>query len=593
MPPALAGSTGQSSVSRRPGSAPKAVSTTTPRPNALAPGPHGDAPGKSALAKVLSRLRCHASGKQLGAGYQRIQGISSGAGGDVFMAVTNLPDGGFGEVAVKHIRVTNAAINRHAHQEMSLVFLAQEKYAAEVDEVVHRGHPNIVSYLDWFGTEKELFLVMDRCDFALSDVIYTVGAMRSQYERRFAEMKPRIKATDGLVTPECGNADPEVFRFTEREINKVMCQMLSALAFLNRHGIWHRDVKTDNILWQVGPENSEGRYKLADFGTAACVREGETCKHDKNCGTLWIMAPELLSRQPHSMNCDIWSLGVVLFEVAVLERPFSSKELLAYKNSLAASGEGSFWRGITACTSAKTKSSATCLGPSPPGSAKRQVPRSPTFRSNAPATRRSAGAGEGGTSLERAASLPALRTRTRMSDNSVGKVPPLPVGCAGHAESIEGSPSMPGSPQISSRPSEITARKLAFLRKRSGNRWIYGQELRSLIFEDMLEDDRNVRPTASELLEGKRLLALVKSLGWISSSGPHCDRGLPGPTPMSPKALTEVGSRMASKNTPSPIDADTGILLAKLLRHVTGESFKAAVQAERFARQRQADEGFS
>ena len=47
-----------------------------------------------------------------------------------------------------------------------------------------------------------------------------------------------------------------------------------------------------------------GSYKLADFGTAT-VLEAAPLRRDE-CGTLWIMAPELLGRRPHGLNCDVW-----------------------------------------------------------------------------------------------------------------------------------------------------------------------------------------------------------------------------------------------------------------------------------------------
>ena len=46
-----------------------------------------------------------------------------------------------------------------------------------------------------------------------------------------------------------------------------------------------------------------GSYKLADFGTATVL---EAPLRRDECGTLWIMAPELLGRRPHGLNCDVW-----------------------------------------------------------------------------------------------------------------------------------------------------------------------------------------------------------------------------------------------------------------------------------------------
>jgi serine/threonine-protein kinase len=103
----------------------------------------------------------------------------------------------------------------------------------------------------------------------------------------------------------------------------VVQQLLSALHESHRHGIVHRDVKPSNILL-VPEEGSVGRVKLLDFGLAKApvnlavihTRPGHAC------GTPGYAAPELLSGGGADHHCDLWSAGVILFELLAGVRPF-------------------------------------------------------------------------------------------------------------------------------------------------------------------------------------------------------------------------------------------------------------------------------
>lgn len=570
---------------------------------------------KPLLAKVLARFKDFSSGRQLGAGYQRGPHLSSGADGDVFRAAEELPDGAVRDVAIKHMRTTSATVQRHAAQEVAAVFLARQRYMEESGHLDSVGHPNIVAYLDWFGSDRELFLVMERCDFALSDMLYTIGSMRSQYERRFNEVRARMSVcgTGGGMRSAAVAAAPDaaLFRLTEGEITKVMYELLSALAFLNRHGILHRDVKSDNILWKRLPGEARGRYKLADFGVAASGCTEDEPKFEKSCGTLWTMAPEVLANKPHGANCDVWSLGIVLFEVAILEKPFTTKDLLAYKNSFEAHCDGKFWHFVSELGGASAQPGTAPGKPkSVPGTPARRgtictmsaTVRRPMSPAGTRCPESPASGGRGRmpepVSPTRANSVPALpRVRNglgakRCVVSGVAVVPPafsptaaaafptaattlrlLPASEAPAAEpqtsALLGDSSGVGgggrrSPRLlaggggcASDPpsphggavSTASARKWAFLRRRCNNRWFYGHELRSLLFDVMLEEDPSVRPTASDLLAGHRAAA---------------------------EGAAELAVLPSASEAPEVAGLPLGAALAQLLKHATGEAFLAA-----------------
>ena len=101
--------------------------------------------------------------------------------------------------------------------------------------------------------------------------------------------------------------------YTEEDSRTVMKQLLQALAFIHDAGVTHRDVKMENILLpsQLDPTN----IKLFDFGFSATGTSSSPTM-DRRCGSPFYVAPEILDRTGcYGNKVDIWSSGVVLFEL--------------------------------------------------------------------------------------------------------------------------------------------------------------------------------------------------------------------------------------------------------------------------------------
>ena len=138
-----------------------------------------------------------------------------------------------------------------------------------------------------------------------------------------AEGRPFIamELVDGLTL----EAYAEQFRpLLLRNVLKVAQQLAEALDYAHRHGVIHRDIKPENILVTSATVN----IKVMDFGIAETLFDPEwhASDHSASAGTPHYMAPELVSGGGADNRSDLWSMGVVLYELLTGHRPFLDGE---------------------------------------------------------------------------------------------------------------------------------------------------------------------------------------------------------------------------------------------------------------------------
>jgi serine/threonine protein kinase len=114
-------------------------------------------------------------------------------------------------------------------------------------------------------------------------------------------------------------------RLKEADARRYFQQLVSAVAFCHARGVYHRDVKPENLL-----VDDAGDLKVSDFGLSAVA---EQMRHDglfhTFCGTPAYVAPEVLSRRGYDAGkADLWSCGVVLYVLVAGYLPFQDRNLV-------------------------------------------------------------------------------------------------------------------------------------------------------------------------------------------------------------------------------------------------------------------------
>jgi len=127
--------------------------------------------------------------------------------------------------------------------------------------------------------------------------------------------------TLGSIVPEGGLPASRVVRYG--------LQIADALAEAHRHGLIHRDLKINNVMI-----TGTGLLKVLDFGIAVRT-DGPHDEHaETSQGTPAYMAPETIERGQSSVRSDLWSFGVLLYEMCTGDRPFRGQDLGALQTAI-------------------------------------------------------------------------------------------------------------------------------------------------------------------------------------------------------------------------------------------------------------------
>ena len=107
--------------------------------------------------------------------------------------------------------------------------------------------------------------------------------------------------------------------FTEKEILHYFYEILQGLYYLHKNRVLHRDLKTLNIFL-----TKENHIKIGDFGVSKKLINNSIYAYTF-VGTPYYLSPEICQNKPYDEKSDIWSLGVLIYELITLNKPFESQ----------------------------------------------------------------------------------------------------------------------------------------------------------------------------------------------------------------------------------------------------------------------------
>jgi serine/threonine-protein kinase len=164
-----------------------------------------------------------------------------------------------------------------------------ERFKREARTVAQLSHPNIVTVIDRGEDDGRQFIVFEYID---------------------GENLKELLGRSG--------------RLPIRDALELALQVARGLAFAHRHGLVHRDVKPQNVLL-----NGDGRAKVTDFGIARSLDVDGVTQTGTVLGTSNYIAPEQASGKRVDHETDVYSLGVVLYELIAGEVPFPGDNFVA------------------------------------------------------------------------------------------------------------------------------------------------------------------------------------------------------------------------------------------------------------------------
>ncbi|MFC1595545.1 protein kinase [Gemmatimonadota bacterium] len=201
-----------------------------------------------------------------------------------YKVVDKLGEGGMGAVYKAEDTTLNRLVAiKTLSQHLSENEEARERFVREAQAASAINHPNITTVFELLEEDDSHYIAMEYVDGK---------TIRDMVESGHVSIR---KAVD------------------------IILQAAEALSAAHRKGILHRDVKSANIMVSM-----EGNVKVMDFGLAHLEERSQLTRSGTTMGTLAYSSPEQLTGRPYDERSEIWSLGVVFYELLTGQLPFKS-----------------------------------------------------------------------------------------------------------------------------------------------------------------------------------------------------------------------------------------------------------------------------
>lgn len=196
-----------------------------------------------------------------------------------------LGKGKFGRVFKARERKTKYTVALKVLKKRQLVrHNAENQLRREIEIQSELAHPNILRLFGFFYDETRVYLILE----------YAPGG----------ELYAHLKESGGT--------------FEEPEAAKYIASLASALRHCHSKGVIHRDLKPENLLLDANQN-----LKIADFGWS--VHSVRTSRRTTMCGTLDFLSPEMCEGREYDANVDLWSLGILMYEMLYGKPPFEEE----------------------------------------------------------------------------------------------------------------------------------------------------------------------------------------------------------------------------------------------------------------------------
>ena len=209
-------------------------------------------------------------------------------------------EGGMGTVyRAMDVNLARPVAIKVMHQRYTAELEFQQRFQQEAQAAARLEHPSIVTVYHFGREHGLLYLVMELIP----------GLSLGTYMKQLAERGQVIRLDETIL---------------------LMAQVADALGYAHLKGIVHRDIKPDNIIVKQldqaeRPDEPPLRGVMTDFGLAKLMEGGVETKSGEFMGTLAYISPEQIVGKPLDGRSDIYSLGVVLYQLATGQLPFNVK----------------------------------------------------------------------------------------------------------------------------------------------------------------------------------------------------------------------------------------------------------------------------